>query len=226
LAFHHSAFRKASTPEMLKSMKMSKSGKATECIAASKPEEREPAASPPTALIGRSLEYPLSSGSQRISSALSQLAAAAPASPMSWSMLPQLTSSSNVSSAVSALEQQQHEVMLLQLLSEQRNRDLLSLTSVSSGLRGSSLPVVEASSTTATANFHRALLANRQQQAAVQEQQQQQLLFLLRARVAGQELLRTQQQGQQAQQQLQPTGAAIQMALMALKSRQENHSTL
>lgn len=187
LAFHHSAFRKTSTPEMLKTMKMSKSGKAL----AAKAEEPTPVPSAPKPLLQTSLQSPLMTANR-----LTTLAnmSAASSSPRSLSVLPQLP----LSNSASAARVNQQEA-LLKLFGEQRNRNLLSLASTGNTSLAYPASAGSSSSGTVQSALERLLM---QQRVRLQEEQQQNLVMLARQELA---------------QQQQRKDSALQLALLSLQ---------
>lgn len=202
LAFHHAAFRKTSSPDMLKSMKMSKSGKA----AAVRMEAPASASSVAKPLIPSAVASPLAQTSIR----LSPLSQVPTVSPGSQSILPQLPLSSGgaARASLSLASNVQQQEALLKLLSEQRSRDILSLAAV--GNRASlpaSLAGIGAQPSLSSLNT--ALL--------LQQGQQQQLLARAEHELLTQQLA---QQGiAQQQQQQQRKEMALCMALFNMKAR-------
>lgn len=196
-------------------MKMSKSGKAT----AAKAEEPASVTSLPKALYQPGTES--ASTTNMLSPQVPQLASPGPAA-RSMSLLPQLPlPSSNTMASIDASSVNQQEA-LLKLLSEQRSRDLLALVA---GNRRPSFPPTTTSSSAISQSLPSAVSCLRRALAVHQEHQQQQehqnLLLLARA----EQELRA-QQGRAQQQEQQRKENTLRMALLALKSRQNQQSLL
>lgn len=199
LAFHHRAFRKTSTADMLKTMKMSKSGKA----AAAKAEEPVSAPTAPKSLFQAGAESPLINTNTNTPNRLSTLATVA-ASPATLANLPQLPLSGTIAretTPTSTPGGPQHEA-LLKLLIEQRSRDLLTMAGSTATTTPAAFPAVTSS---------------------IPTNDLQRLVLEQRARHGEQQLLQLARQGLAEQQKR--NEAALQMAILSMRAQARRDQT-
>lgn len=185
---------------MLKSMKMSKSGKASAAAKAAGPSSTPTSSTPsaPKSLFQPGADSPLISPPNR----LSPLSNIAVGSPRTLAVLPQLPLSNAVAAEAASAHRSQQEA-LLQILHEQRSRDLLALAG--SGRTASFPPPAPAPTPATSLASTGAALQSLLLQQRAREEDQQQLLMMARQGLA---------------QQQQRNESALTMAILALQARQ------